>query len=92
MTRSDLEPRSSSPNHLERTKPGAIPSSGSPPRDDRIAAIKQTAAQLKEQLETEAFRLGLNLQATALEKTSKQPDSFTLTSDYTVFKGPLPGM
>lgn len=92
MTRSGLEPRSSSPNQLERTRPGAVPSTGSPPREDRIAAIKQTAAQLKQRLESEAWRLGLNLQATALGKTNEQPETFTSTSDYTVFKGPLPGM
>lgn len=92
MTRSDLEPRSSSPNQLERTRPAAVSSAGSPPREDRIAAIKQTAAQLKQRLETEAWRLGLNLQATALGKTNEQPETFTSASDYTVFKGPLPGM
>lgn len=92
MTRSDLEPRSLSPNQPERTRPGALSSTGSPPREDRIAAIKHTAAQLKQRLQTEAWRLGLNLQATTLGKTSEQPETFSSTSDYTVFKGPLPGM
>lgn len=66
--------------------------SSSPPREDRIAAIKQTAAQLKHRLESEAWRLGLNLQTTALGKSDEQPGTFTSTSDYTVFKGGLPGM
>ena len=64
----------------------------SPPREDRIAAIKQTAAQLKHRLESEAWRLGLNLQATGLGKIDEQQPLTTVSSgDYTVFKGALPG-
>ena len=66
--------------------------SGSPPREDRIAAIKQTAAQLKQRLETEAWRLGLNLQPTSPRKPDEQIGTLTSTSDYAVFKGALPGM
>lgn len=96
MTRRELEPGSSSP-----TQPGAVSSTGngelkplsSPPREDRIAAIKQTAAQLKHRLETEVWRLGLNLPAAGLRKTDEQqPSMLTSASDYTVFKGALPGV
>lgn len=66
--------------------------SGSPPREDRIAAIKQTAAQLKQRLETEAWRLGLNLQPTSPRKPAEQLGALTSTNDYAVFKGGLPGM
>lgn len=66
--------------------------SGSPPREDRIAAIKQTAAQLKQRLESEAWRLGLNLQPASPRKPDEQLGTLTSTSDYTVFKGALPGM
>ena len=64
----------------------------SPPREDRIAAIKQTAAELKHRLESEAWRLGLNLQATGHDKIDEQQPLTTVSSgDYTVFKGALPG-
>ena len=66
--------------------------SGSPPREDRIAAIKQTAAQLKQRLETEAWRLGLNLQPTSPRKPDEQLGTLKSTNDYAVFKGALPGM
>lgn len=99
-TRSDLEPHSSSPNPPDRNRPGAVPLteneelklSGSPPREDRIAAIKQTAAQLKQRLESEAWRLGLNLQPASPRKPDEQLGTLTSTSDYTVFKGALPGV
>ena len=64
----------------------------SPPREDRIAAIKQTAAELKHRLESEAWRLGLNLQATGLGKIDEQQPLTSVSSgDYTLFKGALPG-
>lgn len=64
----------------------------SPPREDRIAAIKQTAAELKHRLESEAWRLGLNLQATGLGNIDEQQPLTSVSSgDYTVFKGTLPG-
>jgi len=66
--------------------------SGSPPREDRIAAIKQTAAQLKQRLETEVWRLGLNLPPTSPRTPDEQLGTLTSTSDYAVFKGALPGM
>lgn len=65
----------------------------SPPREDRITAIKQTAAKLKHRLESEAWRLGLNLQATGLGKIDEQQPLTSVSSrDYTVFKGALPGL
>ena len=66
--------------------------SGSPPREDRIAAIKQTAAQLKQRLETEAWILGLNLQPTSPRKPDEQLGTLTSTNEYAVFEGALPGM
>ena len=43
----------------------------SPNREDRISAIRHTAAALKERLEAEARRLGLNLEAKALGEATR---------------------
>lgn len=72
---------------------GELKPLSSPPREDRIAAIKQTAAQLKQRLETEALRLGLNLPAAGRSNRDEQlPSTTASASDYTVFKGTLPGV
>ncbi|RMX60147.1 hypothetical protein pdam_00010105 [Pocillopora damicornis] len=102
LTTGEFEPRSSSPSQLaDRHRPGVVSSSArneeerlssSPPREDRIAAIKQTAAQLKQRLATEALRLGLNLNTTTSEETAEEQGTFTTVSDHTVFRGALPGV
>ncbi|XP_015774007.1 PREDICTED: centrosome-associated protein 350-like [Acropora digitifera] len=94
MTRHQLlEPRSSSPPQLPADA-GELKPLNSPPREDRIAAIRLTAAQLKQRLEKEAFRLGLNLQTTGVGKTDDRLPSVSAaqTREYAVFKGTLPGV
>ena len=73
---------------------GELKPLNSPPREDRIAAIRLTAAQLKQRLEKEAFRLGLNLQTTGVGKTDDRLPSVSAaqTREYAVFKGTLPGI
>lgn len=92
-TRHELDSRSFSPPHPSKDT-GELKPSSSPPRENRIAAIRQTAAQLRHRLETEAWRLGLNLQATGSSQTDDMLPSASAasTTDYTVFKGALPGV
>ena len=88
--------------HCQQIFPFGLPSPdagelkplNSPPREDRIAAIRLTAAQLKQRLEKEAFRLGLNLQTTGVGKTDDRLPSVSAaqTREYAVFKGTLPGI
>ena len=72
---------------------GELKPLNSPPREDRIAAIRLTAAQLKHRLETEAFRLGLNLHTTGAGQTDDRLASASAAQsrEYAVFKGTLPG-
>lgn len=82
------------PSGLPSPDAGELKPLNSPPREDRIAAIRLTAAQLKQRLEKEAFRLGLNLQTTGAGKTDDRlpSASATPTREYAVFKGTLPGI
>ena len=82
------------PSGLPSPDAGELKPLNSPPREDRIAAIRLTAAQLKQRLEKEAFRLGLNLQTTGVGKTEDRLPSVSAaqTREYAVFKGTLPGI
>lgn len=82
------------PSGLPSPDAGELKPLNSPPREDRIAAIRLTAAQLKQRLEKEAFRLGLNLQTAGVGKTDDRLPSVSAaqTREYPVFKGALPGI
>ena len=55
-----------------------------PQKTDRIAAIREKAAELRERLETEACRLGLNLHPAAQGQAG--------VGDHAAFSGVLPGL
>ena len=70
-------------------------SPASPNRADRINAIRHTAAALKERLEAEARRLGLNLEAKALGDVAQrdlQTVKIAVNRSGPEFRGNLPGM
>ncbi|XP_031558415.1 centrosome-associated protein 350-like isoform X2 [Actinia tenebrosa] len=73
-------------------KVASVPTSmTSPSRSDRIAALRNTAAELKQRLEQEARRLGLSLLHQA--ETEQHPSSSGVSKMETeVFRGQLPGV
>lgn len=62
-----------------------------PQKTDRIAAIREKAAELRERLETEACRLGLNLHPAAQGQAGVST-GVTAPGDHATFSGVLPGL